>query len=45
MNKIKKVINIIKMLKKALDVKTIDEVEEKMIEFYTHIDILGDSND
>lgn len=45
MNKIKKIINIIKMLKKALDVKTIDEVEKKMKEFYTNMGVLGDSNE
>lgn len=44
MNKIKKIINIIKILKIALDVKTIDEVEEKLKDFYTQIGVIGDSN-
>lgn len=44
MNKIKKIVNIIKILKIALDVKTVDEVEEKLIDFYTEIGVIGDNN-
>ena len=38
--KIIKVIHIIKMLKKGLDVKTIDEVEKKVYEFYKNYGVL-----
>jgi len=40
MLKIKRIMHIIQMLKKALDVKTIKEVEHKMEEFYKDYGVL-----
>ena len=40
MLKIKRIIHIIKMLKKALDVKTIEEVEYQLQDFYTRYGVI-----
>ena len=45
MLKIKRIIHIIKMLKKALDVKTIEEVEIALMKFYGEIGILEETNE